>query len=455
MTFNSYPFILIFLPTTIIVFYQVSRYQRNFAVLWLIASSLAFYGSLSLHTLPLLILSVLVNYALSLQAARNVAKKSWLCLGLALNFGLLMWCKLLGTLPLGISFYTFTQTAYMIDVFTGKSVASGFLDYVRHVTFFGCIASGPIARINDTSPSFTPDYDAIAKGLTLFMIGLFKKVYIADGLAKTVNTLFAASGVLNFSEAWLAALGYTLQLYFDFSGYSDMAIAIGLMFGMNLPQNFDSPYKSMSLIDFWRRWHMSLGAWIRDYIYIPLGGSREGELRRTRNVILAMLFTALWHGWGWSFIVWGGLHGILLAVNHWWRRHGVRLPAVIAWVMTFGSVVMLWVVFRAERLSDAARIFAAMMDVKNIALPLPYARYFGFLERWGISFMPSVLGGTAFGLCGISIFVLLITALFMPNTRQIMDTFRPRRLCLTVSIILAVTAFVNFSGVSDFLYFQF
>ena len=456
MTFNSYPFILIFLPITITVFYQLSRYHRNFAVLWLIAASMAFYGSLSLHALPVLILSVLVNYALSLKVAHAAAKKLWLCFGLALNFGLLMWCKLMGSLPLGISFYTFTQSAYMIDVFSGNSVASGFLDYVRHITFFGCIASGPIARITDTSPSFTPDYDVIAKGLTLFMLGLFKKVCIADYLAKTVNTLFSASGVLNLSEAWLAALGYSMQLYFDFSGYSDMAIAIGLMFGMRLPQNFDSPYKSLSLIDFWRRWHMSLGAWIRDYIYIPLGGSREGELRRTRNVMIAMLFTGLWHGWGWSFIVWGGLHGLLLAVNHWWRKHGVRLPAVVSWVLTFGSVVMLWVVFRAESLSDAGKILTAMLDVKNIVLPTKFSIYLRFLEKVGISFVPfTFYRATDFAWECMHIFTLLAAVIVTPNSRQIINNFRPGILWLAAAVSLAVISFTQFSGISDFLYFQF
>ena len=456
MTFNSYEFIFIFLPITITLFYLLSRTHTNLAALWLVSASLVFYGSINLYTLPLLVLSVCVNYCIGLMTSRASAKKLWLYLGLALNFGLLMWCKVLGTLPLGISFYTFTQTAYMIDVFTRKSVASGFLDYVRHITFFGCISSGPIARINDTSPSFMPDYDAIAKGLTLFMIGLFKKVCIADGLAKTVNTLFSASGVLNFTEAWLAALGYTLQLYFDFSGYSDMAIATGLMFGMSLPQNFDSPYKSMSLIDFWRRWHMSLGAWVRDYVYIPLGGSREGELRRTRNVILAMLFTGLWHGWGWSFIVWGGLHGLLLAVNHWWRRHGIKLPAVIAWVLTFGSVVMLWVVFRAESLSDAGKILTAMMDVKNIVLPTKFSIYLRFLEKVGISFVPfTFYRATDFAWECMHIFTLLAAVIVTPNSRRIIDNFRPNILWIAAAVSLAVISFTQFSGISDFLYFQF
>lgn len=455
MTFNSFEFIFLFLPIIITLFYILSRYRQNLAVMWLILASLVFYGNLSLKSLPLLILSVCVNFCISLQISRSQVKKLWLILGLIFSFGILGYFKISGSLSLGISFYTFTQAAYLVDIYKGKYEPSGFLDYVRHITFFGCIASGPIAKITDTSPKFSPDYDAIAKGLTLFFIGLFKKVYIADTLAKTVNTLFSSAGTLNFTEAWLAVLTYSLQLYFDFSGYSDMAIAAGLMFGMRLPQNFDSPYKSLSLIDFWRRWHMSLGAWIRDYVYIPLGGSREGELKRTRNVMLAMLFTGLWHGMGWTFVLWGGLHGVLLAVNHWWRRHGVKLPAAAAWVLTFGSVAVLWAVFRAESLSQAGKMFAAMVDFGNIGLPTKFRVYLGFLESAGISFVPFVYKARTFAEESIRVFVLLAAVISAPNTRQIIDRFRPGILWIAVSAALAVMSFMNFSGISDFLYFQF
>ncbi len=428
MRFNSFEFIFLFLPITIALFYTLSRSHLNLGVMFLILASLVFYGSLSLRSLPLLIVSICVNFCMSLTLSRSSRKKLWLILGLLFNFGVLGYFKITGTLPLGISFYTFTQSAYLVDVYSGKYAAAGFLDYVRHITFFGCIASGPIAKISDTSPKFSPDYDSIAKGLTLFFIGLFKKVYIADTLAKTVNIPFASSWTLNFSEAWLAVFGYALQLYFDFSGYSDMAIGIGLMLGMRLPQNFDSPYKSLSLIDFWRRWHMSLGAWIRDYVYIPLGGSREGELKRTRNVMLAMVFTGLWHGMGWTFLVWGLLHGVLLAVNHWWRRHGVKVPVILAWALTFGSVVLLWVAFRAESLSHAGKIFAAMVNLGNIGVPVKKLAY------------------TA---------VLMIFVLFAPNSQQVIGKFKPSMTWIAAVMLMVVGVFVEFSGVSDFLYFQF
>ena len=451
MTFNSFEFIYISLPLTITIFYTLSHIRTSYAVLWLVLASLVFYGSLSLHTLPLLLVSVCVNYSVSLKIASSPAKKLRLILGLAFNFGLLVWFKFTETLPLGISFYTFTQSAYLIDVYRQSSGACGFLDYCRHVTFFGCIASGPIARTNDTRPEFSPDYDAIAKGITLFMFGLFKKVCIADTLANSVNTLFSAAGELTFLDAWCAALGYSVQLYCDFSGYSDMAIAVGLMFGMKLPQNFNSPYKSLSVIDFWRRWHMSLGAWVRDYIYIPLGGSREGELKRTRNVMLAMLFTGLWHGTGWTFVVWGVLHGVMLAVNHWWRRHGVKLPVILSWLITFLCVVLCWVVFRAETLSNAWEIIAAMFDVRNIALPFKLEPYVGFLGKLGISFTLLRIKIRYY----LYILSAMIWLLFASNTGQILQTFRPRKLLAVLTIAAALMSFVNLSGISDFLYFQF
>ena len=446
MIFNSFGFIFVFLPSVLAVFFAL---PEKFASLWLIAASLAFYGSLSLQSLPLLVLSVLVNYALSLKAERS---RLFLALGLAFNFSVLAFFKLTGTLPLGISFYTFTQSAYLVDKFRGNAGASSLVEYARHVMFFGCIASGPIARFNDTRPAASFSYDAAAKGVTLFVLGLVKKVCSADTLAKTVNALFTGAQALTFAEGWLAALGYAVQLYYDFSGYSDMAIGVGLMFGMSLPQNFDSPYKSLSIIEFWRRWHMSLGAWVKDYLYIPLGGSRRGEAVRTRNVMLAMLFTGLWHGLGWTFVVWGAAHGVLLAVNHWWRNHGVRLPAVVSWVLTFGSVVMLWVVFRAESLGEAWRVIYAMVDVRNFALPVSLVKYFGFLEGFGISFKLLTAGIKelipALG-------VTLLCLLFAPNTCQIIENFRPSGKWAAVVVVLSVWAFVNFSGVTDFLYFQF
>lgn len=450
MLFNSYEFIFIFLPLCLILFFTASRFSKSLAVFTLTACSLLFYGWRNAYFIPLLIASVCANYFIS---KRINGRRSWLITGLVVNFAVLGVCKCTGILPLGISFFTFTQVAYLVNVFRGTAKPEGFMNYAEYVTFFGYITSGSIADYRDMMPQFRSagraDYGMIAQGITLFALGLFKKVYIADGIAPTVNGLFSQSELLTFFEAWAAALAYSMQLYFDFSGYSDMAIAVGLMFGLRLPENFNSPYKSTSIIEFWRRWHMSLGAWIRDYIYIPLGGSREGDFRRTRNVIIAMLFTGLWHGLGWKFVFWGLVHGVMLAVNHQWRKLGVKIPALLAWGLTFACVVVCWVIFRADSIVEAMNILAAMMGSNGVVFPLRLSRYLGSLEPFGVSF-----GGIA-GSGKAKILPVMLLALVCLNKREIMSSFKPVKLWLVAVMILLIMSFSKFSGISDFLYFQF
>lgn len=434
MLFNSYEFIFIFLPVCIIIFFSVSRLNKSLAVIWLVISSLFFYGWRNVYYVPVLIASVCTNYFISTKI-EGTAKKFWLVLGISINFAVLGICKYIEILPLGISFFTFTQTAYIVNVFRGTAKPEGFMIYAEYVMFFGYITSGPVADYREMLPQFRnagkPDWEMIAKGITLFALGLFKKVYIADRIAPIVNELFAKGEMLTFFEAWQAALAYSMQLYYDFSGYSDMALSVGLMLGLKLPENFNSPYKSRSIIDFWRRWHMSLGAWVKEYIYIPLGGSREGNLKRTRNVIIAMLFTGIWHGMGWMFLLWGMLHGVMLAVNHQWRKLGVKLPEVISWGITFTGVAMCWMVFRAESLEGAVNMLKVMAGVKGFALD-------------GLK-----TGGKKMTLALMSI------AVICPNTKEIIQRFRSGVLWLCVVIVMFAMSFMKFSGVSDFLYFQF
>lgn len=451
MLFNSYEFIFIFLPIVLAVFFQVSKFSKNFALICLLAGSLIFYGSLELRFLPLLICSVIANYFVACKLETS-SRKLWLISGIIFNLGTLFFFKCINILPLGISFFTFTQTAYIIEVYKANHKAPSLLEYADYVTFFPCITSGPIANYKDIKPQlsniYKPDYDNLAKGLTLFFLGLFKKVYIADSLAPVVKGMFTEPEALSFFEAWTAALSYSFQLYFDFSGYSDMAVALALMLNINLPVNFDSPYKSTSIIDFWRRWHISLGCWIRDYIYIPLGGSREGEIKKIRNVILAMLFTGIWHGMGLTFILWGVLHGIMLAVNHQWRRLNIKLPVIIAWPLTFTCVIFCWVIFRAGSLDEAAKIFSAMTDLNNIVVPVSLSKYLGFLKQYGIAF--GELGGDKKLLA-----VLMPIVLLCPNSNYIIRKFRANIFWLVVVLVLAFASFMNFSGITDFLYFQF
>ncbi|MBQ7666131.1 MAG: MBOAT family protein [Synergistaceae bacterium] len=439
LLFNSYGFIFVFLPIVLAGYFMFP----SLSSLWLLVSSLIFYGMLSVNYLPVLIVSVCMNYFVSRKIESGHEKKFWLISGILFNFIVLGYFKFIGILPAGISFFTFTQTAYIVCVFKGSAKSDSFMNYSEYVSFFPYVVSGPISDYREIMPQLKDEsnhrinYDNLASGITLFILGLFKKVYIADGIAPVVNTLFANPESLTFVDSWFAVLGYAMQLYFDFSGYSDMAIAAALMMNIKLPMNFDSPYKSLSIIDFWRRWHITLGRWIRDYIYIPLGGSREGELKKIRNVIIAMLFTGLWHGVGFTFIIWGAIHGLMLAVNHQWRRLGVKLPALLSWFITFICVVLCWVIFRAESIDDAMKIFSAMLNVENI----------------------TATGQLPFDLNGIisqmTTLLAIIAALFFPNTNNIISRFKPKISYALIVFVLAVMSLMRFSGISDFLYFQF
>ena len=331
MLFNSYEFIFIFLPITFAGFFLLGTYKKNYAMLWLVAASFVFYGYWDYRYVPLLFASILFNYLVGRQI-ENTRSKKWLVLGIVVNVLLLGYFKytdfFLGTindiagesyfalphivLPLGISFFTFTQSAYLVDVYRGEAVNSSFVAYCEFVTIFPHLIAGPIINYKEMLPQFLAgktfkiNYDNLAMGISIFAMGLFKKVAIADKLAICANAAFSHTESLTFLEAWIGALSYTFQLYFDFSGYSEMAIGLGLMFNLKLPINFNSPYQAASIIDFWRRWHMTLGAWVRDYLYIPMGGNRHGEFAKMRNLFVSMMIIGLWHGAGWIFVLWGG-----------------------------------------------------------------------------------------------------------------------------------------------------
>lgn len=331
LLFNSYEFIFLFLPVTFAGFFLLGRCKKNYAMLWLVAASFIFYGYWDYRYVPLLFSSILFNYLVGRQIEKTRSKK-WLLFGIAVNVLLLGYFKytdfFLGTindiagesyfalphivLPLGISFFTFTQSAYLVDVYRGEAVNSSFAAYCEFVTIFPHLIAGPIINYKEMLPQFLADktfkinYDNLAMGISIFAMGLFKKVAIADKLAIWANAAFSHTESLTFLEAWIGALSYTFQLYFDFSGYSEMAIGLGLMFNLKLPINFNSPYQATSIIDFWRRWHMTLGSWVRDYLYIPMGGNRRGEFAKMRNLFVSMMIIGLWHGAGWTFCLLGG-----------------------------------------------------------------------------------------------------------------------------------------------------
>ena len=398
MLFSTYTFLLVFLPLTLAGFFLLGRLHWRWSTLWLTACSLVFYAwwkpegaqAWTPWFLLLIVASCAGNYTCGQAIARSTrpaTRRSLVSLGVGVNLLLLFYFKYLGifatwaqaltgwpgtvphlVLPLAVSFFTFLQIAFLVDVYRGDPTDYRFGDYLLFVTFFPHLIAGPIVHhrelIGQFRPRITkPSPSCLAIGCTVLAIGLFKKVVIADNLAATATPIFhfaatAARG-LSMGEAWVGALAYTLQIYFDFSGYSDMAIGVAFLFGIRLPLNFNSPYKATSLIDFWGRWHMTLSRFLRDYLYIPLGGNRRGPLRRYTNLMLTMVLGGLWHGAGITFVLWGALHGIYLCINHGWlalrKALGWRpLPAALAGLLTFVAVVLAWVPFRAGNFELAA-----------------------------------------------------------------------------------------------------
>ncbi len=443
MLFNSYIFIFIFLPITLIGFFIISKYIKyyKFAIGWLVIASLFYYGWWKPVYLLLIIGSIIFNYIVGILFYKTRRSVYLLIFGVAINILLLGYFKytnflidninsLFGVhihikriaLPLAISFFTFQQIAYLVDSWRGETKEHDFIHYCLFVTFFPQLIAGPIVHHKEMLPQFIKrttykfNYENLAVGMSIFIIGLFKKVVIADTGAQYANQYFnivAKGGTLTLFEGWIGALSYTFQLYFDFSGYSDMAIGLGRMFGILLPINFNSPYKATNIIDFWRRWHITLSRFLRDYIYFPLGGNRKGSWRRYLNIMITMLLAGLWHGAGWTFVIWGGLHGIYIIINHAWKtltshyqfsaKNFSFLTRNISWLITFISVVIGWVFFRANNLMSALYMLKAMFGFNRIR-PL-----FNISEK--------------------EVLVFLICCLFivkiLPNSMQIMLTFKP------------------------------
>lgn len=520
MLFNSYEFLLAFLPISLAGFYLIEgRLGHRAGIVWLVAASALFYGWWNPGYMLLLAGSIAGNFwvgtAIARQAAAGRRNKPLLTFGIAANVALLAYYKYagffvtnlgdaLGTgwsietiiLPLAISFFTFTQITYLVDSYRGVTNEPSFVNYVLFVLFFPHLIAGPIVHHSELIPQFAarkrsrPVAEHLVVGLTVFTIGLFKKTVFADGVAPYASATFAAAAngaPLDFLEAWSGALAYTFQLYFDFSGYSDMAIGASYMFGIRLPLNFHSPYKATSIVEFWRRWHITLSRFLRDYLYIPLGGSRRGKLRRHANLMLTMLLGGLWHGAGWTFIVWGALHGAYLVVNHLWAslRGASSAPAhpllrLAAWALTFLAVVVAWVFFRADSVGTAFAMLAAMAGQSEISLPMAIAYRIGAvadaLRGIGVEFQMG--GGGDFIAAWSWIAALFLIACLAPNTQEIMArvaaalpgaaaaatagarlaarlSWRPNGAWAVGTGLALTVCILSLSQVSEFLYFQF
>jgi alginate O-acetyltransferase complex protein AlgI len=518
--FNSYEFIFLFLPVTLGGFWLLSQFRwRSLVTGWLLLMSLVFYGAWSPTFLLLLLGSVTLNWLLG-KAMGEVRKdipasqpmpqtvKLLLLVSIGFNLALLGYFKYanffidtingLGgslngidglVLPLGISFFTFQQISHLIGVAKAHDHLYSFPRYLLFVIFFPQLIAGPIMTAEELIPQFRKRnyrFDArnLSLGFTVFAIGLFKKTVIADSISGYATPIFTAADngdPISFFLAWQAAIAYTLQLYFDFSAYSDMAVGLGQMLNIKVVMNFFSPYKAISIGDFWRRWHISLSCFLRDYLYIPLGGSRVGEMRRYFNLLITMLLGGLWHGASWTFVVWGGIQGIYLCIDHGWRqflkRQGKQLSSwphrMAAWSLTFLAIVISWVVFRAETLAGAAEVLHGMLGLSGFILPEAFAKPLGFLTPLGVTFGTIENYGGVKGAAGLML--VLGIALVLPNAYQFMSrervvldlyhhlartksawwAWRPTLFyaVLTAAMFTIGLSFAN--RISEFLYFQF
>lgn len=424
MLFNSYEFLFAFFPVVFVLFFLLGKINKEYASVFLGLASLFFYAWTSIKSLPLLLISIVVNYYFGLlitsanslknehKINENQKKISDLKLGpkfllvtaLIFNLSLLGFFKYCNffianinellilnnstqinflniALPIGISFFTFTQIAFIVDCYQGKVRESKFTHYLLFVSYFPHLIAGPVLHHAQMMPQFAKvstyklNYDKIGLGILIFVIGLAKKVLLANPLGEYADPFFQSinsSSMPSFSDSWLATLAYTFQIYFDFSGYTDMAIGLSLFFGITLPINFNAPYRSLSIVEFWRRWHISLSTFLRDYLYIPLGGNKSGRLRRYINLILTMLLGGLWHGANWTFIIWGLVHGILLTINHVWNSLKIsnlfksKIFIPVWWLVVFICICFTWVIFRVDHFYQISPIIKGMLTLNDL-----------------------------------------------------------------------------------------
>ena len=471
MLFNSYVYIFFSLPASFgIYFFLTHKRLLQAAKAWLVLCSLFFYAYWNAAYLPLILISIVFNYAVGTALIksgkkssegipirpRRTSRKGILCFGVTANLLLLGYYKYTDffisnlrwaaglnlpllhiALPLGISFFTFTQIAFLVDSYREECQEYDFLNYGLFVTFFPHLIAGPILHHKDLMPQFDRiknkvlNYKNISAGLFIFSIGLCKKVLIADTVAVWANQGFDHSSLLTFGEAWMISLSYSLQLYFDFSGYIDMAIGSALLFNIQLPINFDSPYQATTIQDFWRRWHITLSRFLRDYIYIPLGGNQHGEWRTVVNLMVTFLLGGLWHGASWTFVFWGALHGLAMVIHRIWGGFGIKMNRFLAWFLTFNFVNAAWVFFRAKTWEDAVHILRGMAGCNGFGISADFRTQ-----------IPTVLGLTA-------------AVLILKNSSLMRSTFQPSWKTAALCTFLACAGIISITKVSEFIYFNF
>lgn len=487
MLFNSYIFILLFLPLCLIGYFSLNRLGLfNLGQGFLLGMSLLFYGYFNPNYLLIILASIVVNYLITCvmeRMASSPVRKVLLSTALVFNLGILFYYKYFDfflmnvnllarteftlrkiLLPLGISFFTFQQISYVVDAYRGEVPHYRFLQYASFVAYFPQLIAGPIVTHDELVPQFLDpnrkqfDWDNFAKGLFMFTLGLSKKVLIADTFGVAANWGFGTPDALDTTNALLVSLAYTIQIYFDFSGYCDMAIGIGKMMNIDLPINFDSPYKATTILEFWQRWHKTLTRFFTKYIYIPLGGNRRGAVRTYCNILIVFLVSGLWHGANWGFVLWGFLHGVFNVITRYFKPRLTGISCALSWIITFVFLDLTWILFRCETLSSASAFFGRILtwnfgpvDMQlHSAFLLPELEFvFSHVPFLHVMYLyPWLLPAVCFlGAMGL--------ILIPKNSSWHMEHFQPKVVSLIAGSVLLAWCIMSFSGVSTFLYFNF
>lgn len=464
MLFNSYIYLLVFLPATLLIYFYLNKIKSSFvANYFLVGASFFFYSYWDPKYLILMLLSVIFNYSVGTLLSRIESRslcRTALTIGIITNLVVLAYYKYADffiksvnsvsgsnfdlqkvVLPLAISFFTFQQIAYLVDSYRGLTKEYDFMNYALFVSFFPQLIAGPIVHHKEMMPQFEKkenkrfNKDNFNKGLFIFSMGLFKKTVIADTFALWANYGYDNDISLTFLNAWATSLAYTFQLYFDFSGYTDMAIGAGKMFNIDLPINFNSPYKAVNIREFWKRWHMTLSRWLKDYLFIPLGGSIGSNTRTSANIMITFLLGGLWHGASWTFVAWGLLHGVGSVVHKFWQKKGIKMSRTLSVFITFVFIHTAWVFFRADNFKKAFYMLKGLFGFNGIS---EYASCYGSLSE-------------ALILLSIGIFLVFKRK----NSQEIAENFENTYLYLFVTSVLLAFGIFGTGSVNEFLYFNF
>lgn len=485
MLFNSYIFVFLFLPLCLLFYFLCNNWKKyELGKVFLTCMSLWFYAYFNISYLPIIVGSILVNYLLYRIMEKAVKRKIVVFSGIIINLSVLFYFKyfdffieningLFGTdfllrnvlLPLGISFFTFQQIGFLVDAYRKEAEGYSFLDYALFVTFFPQLIAGPIVTHKEMIPQYQDtskkkfDIENFSTGIYGFVLGMTKKVLVADTFGRGVDWAFQNAGKLNGLAVLLVMLSYMIQLYFDFSGYSDMARGIGKMFNIEIPINFYSPYKAVDLIDFWKRWHITLSRFFTNYLYIPLGGNRKGKARTYINIFLIFFVSGIWHGAGWTYMIWGAMHGIVYVLNRIFKKGVEKIPKVLSWAVTTVFLMFSWIFFRAESVSQAVllikRLFREGFDLPwvptNLAACYQMEEFWYPLKILGVDKLPSSQYYMMFALIGAGWLVMLLCK----NVNEKMESKSTSVWNAVVCAVLFLWNILSFSGVSSFLYFNF